>query len=124
MNYIIETPFSDNVLTRDADRYEYMGTQALALPEFALGGPSVDWVGYAALETKRLGRMSRPEKPSLTFVGDDEDIVSIPAIRKMHGDWSSGELRIVESARHEIMMEVSAVRSQFLTESLAFFGQD
>lgn len=123
-NYIIHTPFPVNVLTRDADRYQAMVAQASAFPEFALGGPSVDWVGFATSESKRLVKMPRPTMPSLTFLGSDEEIVSVPAIHKMHANWPSGELRIIEGARHELMMESSAARDQFLTESLAFFDQD
>jgi len=120
-NYVIESPFSENMLTSDQAYYDYLGRHARAVPAFALGGPSFDWVGYAAYETKRLGRLPRPKKPVLTFLGGDEQIVSVPAIRDMHRDWSWAELRIVAGARHEIMMEVNAARSQFLAESVAFF---
>jgi len=123
-NYLIETPFPENMLTADQAHYDYLGRHALTVPAFALGGPSVDWVGYAAYETKRLGWVPRPKKPVLTFLGGDEQIVSVPAIYNMHRNWPSAELRIVDGARHEIMMEVSAARGQFLSEGLAFFQAD
>lgn len=121
-NYVLDTPFPDNMLTTDKTHYDYLAAHASALPEFALAGPSVDWVGYAAYETKRLSNLPRPNKPVLTFLGGDEKIVSIPAIENMHRNWPSAELRIVDGARHEIMMERETARSRFVTEGLAFFA--
>ena len=123
-NYVLDAPFAENMLTTDQAYYAYLGTHAQAVPEFALGGPTVDWVGYAAYETKRLGRLARPQNPVLTFLGSDEQIVSVPAIHNMHRNWPSAELRIVDGARHEIMMEQDMARSRFLTEGLAFLQAD
>jgi lysophospholipase len=53
-------------------------------------------------------------------VGGDEDIVSVPAIRQMHADWPSGELRVIEGARHELMMETPALRGRFMSETFEF----
>ncbi len=119
-NYIVDTPFSENMLTTDVAYYDYLASHALAVPEFAVGGPSIDWVGYAAQETKRLAALPRPKMPILTFLGGDEKIVSVPAIHDMHRNWPSAELRIVDGARHEIMMESGPARSRFLTEGLEF----
>lgn len=120
-NYIVETPFDENMLTTDLDTYNWLGEHALAGPEFALGGPSVQWVGSATRENNRLRQLPRPTLPVLTFVGTLEQIVSIDAIKRLHSDWPSGELRIVEGAKHEVMMETARLRDRFFTETLAFF---
>ena len=122
-NYVLATPFEDNMLTKDRATYDYLAEQARKVPEFALGGPTIDWVGYAARETKALRYGRRPDIPVLTFLGADEEIVSVPAIEKVHDGWSSAELRIVDNARHEIMMEAPAARGRFLKESLTFFEE-
>lgn len=120
-NYIQATPFSDNMLTTDAETYDYLKRHADEVPEFALGGPTVDWVGHAALETRRLRRGPQSDLPVLTFLGSDEEIVSVPAIRDMHASWQSGKLVEIAGARHEIMMEAPAFRGRFLEETLLFF---
>ena len=95
--------------------------QAEVVPEFALGGPTIEWVGHAAHETRALRAEKRPGLPVVTFLGADEEIVSTAAIHNVHKTWPSGELRIVGGARHEIMMEAPAARGRFLTETLEFF---
>lgn len=120
-NYVLATPFDGNMLTTDRETYAHMTRHAEAVEAFALGGPTLDWVGYAAHETRRLRRAARPGIPVLTFLGSDEQIVSTGAIRQVHRNWPTGELRIVDGARHEIMMEAPAVRGRFVTETLEFF---
>lgn len=119
-NYVQDTPLDDNMLTTDRDTYAYLLRHADAVPEFALGGPTMDWVGYAAQETRRLRAAPRPDVPVLTFVGGDEQIVSVPAIHQVHANWPSGELRVIEGARHELMMEAPALRGRFMSETFEF----
>ena len=120
-NYILATPFDQNMLTTDAETYDYLARHAEAVPEFALGGPTMTWVGGAAWETRRLQAAKRPKVPVLTFVGSLEEIVSVPAMRRMHAKWPDAELRVIEGARHEVMMEAPAMRGRFLEETLSFF---
>ncbi len=121
-NYVTETGFETNMLTTDRETYEWLGRHASSAPEFALGGPSVQWVGSATREIDRLFAAQRPSVPCLTFVGSDEQVVSIDAIRKFHADWTAGELRMVDGARHEVMMEAPPIRKRFLSEMLEFFA--
>ena len=120
-NYVLATPHPENMLTSDQATYEWLAQQAETVEEFALGGPTIDWVGYGAWETRRLRQAKRPGIPVLTFLGADEEIVSSTAIHDVHRNWPSGDLRIVEGARHEIMMEAPAARGRFLSETLDFF---
>ncbi|MDJ0640222.1 MAG: alpha/beta hydrolase [Paracoccaceae bacterium] len=121
-NYVSDTGFDENMLTTDPDTYAWLGSHAASAPEFALGGPSVQWVGEATLENDRLYRLPRPPIPVLTFVGTQEMIVSVSAIERMHADWESGELRVIQGAKHEVMMEAPAMRNRFLSETLEFFS--
>ncbi len=123
-NYVLETEFADNMLTSDPEIYAELARHAQAVPEFALGGPTIDWVGYATRETRNLRRAGRPHVPVRTYLGSDEDIVSTSAIHRMHENWSTGDLRIVNGARHEIMMEAPAARDRFIAETLEFFRGD
>ena len=121
VNYITETGFTENMLTTDRATYDWLGRHAAAGPEFALGGPSLQWVGAATRENQRLFAAKRPELPVLTFLGSDEKIVSPEAIRRFHANWPSARLIAGAGARHEIMMETHALRRRFFDETLAFF---
>lgn len=120
-NYVTDTAFDENMLTTDRETFDWLAEHAMAEPEFALGGPSVQWVGSATQENDALHALPRPKIPVLTFVGSREEIVSVPSIRKLHADWPSARLRVVEGAKHEIMMERKPLRDRFLQETLAFF---
>ncbi len=120
INYITETEFQENMLTSDRETYAWLGELSASAPEFSLGGPSVQWVGSATQELDRLFAAPRPALPTLAFVGTDEKIVSIDAIHKFNRDWPSCEVRVVESARHEMMMEAPEIRQRFLSETLSF----
>ncbi|AZQ66072.1 alpha/beta hydrolase [Silicimonas algicola] len=123
-NYIADTGFVENLLTTDRDSYDILGAYAAAEPMFALGGPSVHWVGEAAKEGRALMRMPRPDVPTLTFLGTLEQVVSITAINRIHADWPSAELRLVEGAKHELLMEAPAIRAQVLSQTLEFLAPD
>ncbi len=123
VNYITETGFRENMLTTDRETYAWLGEHAAAAPEFALGGPSVQWVGSATRELDRLFAAPRPETPTLTFVGTDEQIVSIDAIHRLSRDWPSSEVRVVDGARHEMMMEAPSIRQRFMSETLEAFSE-
>ncbi|MGR3513938.1 MAG: alpha/beta hydrolase [Paracoccaceae bacterium] len=122
-SYLTDTNFSENMLTTDKDTFAWLCGHAAAVPEFALGGPSVQWVGSATLELDRLFRKPKPRQPCLTFVGTAEEIVSVEAMERYHKGWPTGALHVVEGAKHEMMMEAPAIRDRFLTESLAFFSK-
>lgn len=121
VNYVTETDFESNMLTTDRTTYDWLAAHA-EVPEFALGGPSLQWVGAATTEFKRLYASPRPKQPVRTYLGTNEAIVSAQAIRRFHANWPSAELRIVEAAKHEIMMETPALRRRFLDETTSFLA--
>ena len=121
-NYITETGFQENMLTTDRATYQWLGMHAEADEAFALGGPSVHWVGEATKETAALAALPRPELPVLTYLGTEEAIVSANAIQRIHSDWPSAELVIIEGAKHELMMEADAYRRHFMDGAIAFFA--
>jgi lysophospholipase len=123
-NYATDTEFQSGFLTSDPDHYAYFEKHALTEPRLALGGPSLHWFSEANREMRALARLPRPELPVLTFVGDDELIVSVPAIQRMHANWPSGELRVIPGAKHELMMEAPDLRRQFMDVALEFLDAD
>jgi len=121
-SYLVDTEFAENMLTTDAETFAWLCSHVASDPDFALGGPSVQWVGSATQELDRLLKLEKPSVPCLTFVGSREQIVSVEAMERYHAGWTSGELRTVDGAKHEMMMEAPSIRQRFLSESLAFFS--
>lgn len=103
--YVLATPFEENMLTRTPDGLEYMARQVRDEPQLALAGPSIQWVHAAHLETRDLARQASPDLPCLTLVGENERIVSKPAIRARVASWKGAELIDVEGGEHEVLME-------------------
>jgi len=123
-NYVASTEFEENLLTTDAPTYGRLVQNASTEPAFALGGPSIHWVGQAAVEGFRLARLARPDLPVLTFLGSREGVVSLGAIRRIHAKWPSANLHIVPDAKHELMMETPERRRQFFDVMFEFLASD
>lgn len=121
-NYVCEADFDTNMLTSDKETYLWLAEHAQTVPEFALGGPSIQWVGSALQELRRLLSTKKPSVSCLTFIGSHEQIVSAEAIEDYHRAWEPGELRHVDGAKHEMMMETPHIRGRFMRESLEFFN--
>lgn len=108
--YVLAEPFEDNMLTTDPAMYEMMRDQFRAHPELSLGGPSFVWLREALAETADLTRRAAPGLPCITWLGTNERIVDKNRIHKRMARWTGGELRMVEGAEHEVLMEVEALR--------------
>lgn len=119
----IETGFAENPLTSDPDHFAYLVRQIMSEEQFRLGGPSIHWLGEALKECRRLAVTTRPSLPVLSFIGSDETIVDNESIRRMHAAWHDADLRLVEGARHELMMEAPDKRAEFLGGVLDFFDE-
>ena len=116
------TGFAENPLTTDRDHFEYFSRQMASEEQFALGGPSLHWLSEALGECRKLRGLPRPEVPVLTFLGTDERIVSKRSVVAMFNKWQDAELRLVETARHELMMEAPEIRLNFIDSAVQFFA--
>lgn len=121
--YVAEAPYEDNLLTRDAEMYAFMQRQVTAHPELAIGGPTLQWLGQALIETRRLMAMPAPDYPCLTVLGVSERIVHIEAIKRGMAAWPGAEFVLVPDAEHEIMMERPPVRQMFYDRAAALFDR-
>lgn len=119
--YVLIEPFEGNNLTKDRDMYDYMIRQTKAHPEIALAGPTLNWLHEALKETRALARMAAPEVPCLAFVGSDEAIVDVPAIRAQMAKWPGSRLKVVEAGDHEVMMDPPAARGRLFDRIAAHF---
>jgi lysophospholipase len=116
------SPFAGNPLTSDAGMFEWISDQISRHPMLGLGGPSMQWT-YAALEEMaRLYVAPLPSLPVLAFLGSDERVVSASVIRSQVSKMPQGELVICDGARHEILMECEAVRTELWRRIDSFLG--
>jgi lysophospholipase len=121
VTYVLEAPFENNVLTRDADMYAFMQRQLTAHPELAIGGPTLRWLHEALSETRTLARMNAPDIPCVTIFGRQERVVNVNSIHRQMKKWHGAGLDIVDDAEHEVMMEGPAIRARFFDRAAAFF---
>ncbi|WP_231701005.1 alpha/beta hydrolase [Aliiruegeria sabulilitoris] len=119
--YVLEAEFEDNTLTTDRQMFEWMGSQVRAHPELGLGGPSMTWLHAAFTELRALRGKPAPDLPCLTWVGSNERIVDVPAIRQRMATWPKGELAEIAGAEHEVMMEPEATRRAFFDATAGLF---
>lgn len=121
-SYVATAPFDGNELTNDPEMYAYMRGHLKAVPELALGGPSLHWVNEALREMKALERMPSPMLPCMTALGTAENIVSTSAIRKRMARWPGGTLDVFQNGRHEVMMELPEMRTRYFDHVAALFS--
>jgi lysophospholipase len=119
--YLLQTPFEGNVLTTDREMWAYMRDQVRAVPEFALGGPSLAWLGAALAECSALAAQAAPNVPAICALGTLEKVVDVPPVHLRMAGWSNGQLDLYPGAEHEIMMEGPAVRARFFDRAAALF---
>lgn len=120
-SYTVIAPFEDNLLTRDPEMFAYMKRQLAEVPELTLGGPTNGWLRAALRETGALMASPAPKVPALTFLGDNERIVSPGAIKDLMGRWPGGELVIVKNGEHEVMMELPETREMVAQRIISHF---
>ncbi|MDJ0992251.1 MAG: alpha/beta hydrolase [Dinoroseobacter sp.] len=119
--YILTTPFEDNLLTRTKEGLDYMARQVRHEPQLALAGPSIGWVHAAHNETRDLARHASPDIPCLTMMGENERIVSKPAIYDRVTAWRGAELITVPGGEHEVLMEGPETLEPLLARIEDFF---
>jgi len=119
--YVLVAPFENNKLTTDRDMYEYMQRHARAYPALGLGGPSLRWLHEALTETRILAKHPSPDVPCLTLLGTNERIVDVPRVHQRMARWPGGQLKLVEKAEHEVMMESAEMRARIFDQIAQFF---
>ncbi|QCO57655.1 alpha/beta hydrolase (plasmid) [Pseudorhodobacter turbinis] len=120
--YLAATPFKGNVLTKDAESYAWLQSQARNHPELTLGGPSLRWLDAALRECRTLGRLPSPDLPAICMVGDAEKVVAATAIHARMAHWPKGRLKAIAQAEHELMAEFPQSRRRFYDAATALFA--
>ena len=121
--YVEKTSFAKNVLTTDAEYYDWMRQHLVAEPKLGLGPPTIGWLARAIEETKALARASVYPGPVLAILGGAEEVVAPSAIRDYAKRQPACELLEVPGAKHEIFMECAAMQDLAWRRIDAFLDQ-
>jgi lysophospholipase len=119
--YLLQVPFEGNVLTTDREMWAYMRDQVQAVPDLALGGPSLAWLGAALRECSALAALPAPALSAICALGTAEKVVDVPPVHLRMAGWGTGQLDLYPGAEHEIMMEGPATRKRFFDRAAALF---
>lgn len=120
--YVETSPFEDNQLTTDPDKYAFLQMQAKAHPELVLGGPSMSWLYTALYETRDLTNLPAPSTPCLTYLGTQERIVQPGPIHTLMQRWNNGRLEMLEGSEHEVLLERPATRARIASGLAELFA--
>lgn len=119
--YLLQVPFEGNVLTTDRDMWNYMRDQVQAVPDLALGGPSIAWLRAALKECAALAAMPAPKVPAICALGTAEKVVDVPPVHLRMAAWGNGQLDLYPGCEHEIIMEGPATRKRFFDRAAALY---
>lgn len=125
---IATKPFDGNRLTGDAVRYARNSALSATARHLSIGDPTIAWVRTAFTLMARLNAPSAARDvrvPTLVIASGQDRVVSTPAIERFAARLKTGQALILPTARHEILMETDAIRSQFWAAFDAFIpGED
>ena len=120
-NYAQTVEFDDNRLTNEKGMYQYWVEQANIHEDLLIGGPTMGWLRAALQETKILRSIPTPDVPCIAYCGDEDVIVDERAMRDCLENWSSGVLKHIEGAKHELLFERKSTRSRIINDLQVFF---
>ena len=108
--------FDGNVLTSDPQRFQRFAHLLAAAPELAVGDPTIGWINAAFRLMADFADGEYPRRvltPMLVFSAGDDRIIDSRAVERFVHRLKAGSLIALPAARHEILMERDAIRSQF-----------
>ena len=111
-----ERQFDGNPLTSDEDRFSILPNLVRRNPALEVGGPTFGWVSAAFRSMAILTGENYVEKissPIGILVGDADVIIDLEAARSIARRINDCRFQLLESAKHEIMMENDRLRRQF-----------
>jgi lysophospholipase len=120
---IEEQDFATNRLTSDPVRYARNAGVLAVAPELGVGDPTIGWVNAAFRQMRRFADPEFPRNlrtPMLLLTAGRDQVVENDAIERFAQQLDIATLIAVPGARHELMMERDALRTQFFAAFDAF----
>lgn len=120
-------PFSGNLLTSDAGRFERNRKLMTTSGDLGLGGPTAAWTRATIKAQDRVtdsGFSSTIRIPTLMVAGGNDKVSDNKSIEQLVGQMRSASFVMLQGARHEILHEQDAIRDQLFAAIDAFFPGD
>jgi lysophospholipase len=116
-NEVLEaTPFEENPVTSDRERFLRSRMVLETAPTLGLGSPTIGWLRAALRSIAKINAPDYPlrvELPLLLFAAGADRIVSTQAIEEFGLRLKVGTHVLIPQAKHEILQETDNVRSHF-----------
>jgi lysophospholipase len=116
-NEVLETtPFEENPVTSDKERYLRSRMVLETAPGLGLGSPTIGWLRAALRSIARIRAADYPtrvELPLLLFAAGADSIVSTKAVEEFGLRLKVGTHVLIPQAKHEILQETDDVRGHF-----------
>jgi lysophospholipase len=116
-------PFKGNRLTSDPTRYARNAALAADAAHLSVGDPTVRWVHEAFRFMHRMNDPNLPLQvtvPTLVIAAGHDPIVDAKVVERFASRLKTGSALVLPTARHEIVMEVDAIRDAFWAAFDAF----
>ncbi len=110
------TPFEDNPLTSDRERWSRNKAVLDVAPQLGLGSPTIGWLRAALRSCEKISQpefADRVTVPMMLLAAGDDEIVSTRAIEDFAVRLKVGSHVLIPGARHEILQENDFVRQRF-----------
>ncbi|MEE7457751.1 alpha/beta hydrolase [Methylorubrum populi] len=120
---IATKPFSGNRLSTDPVRYARNAAAAREVGAGAVGDPTIAWLASAYRAMRRLAKpatIRRIRTPCLIIAAGADPVCSTPATERFAARLKTGHLIVLPGARHEILTESDAIRTDFWAAFDAF----
>jgi len=116
-NAVLEaTPFAENPVTSDAERYLRSRMVLETAPQLGVGSPTIGWLRAALRSSAKIRAPDYPrrvELPLLLFAAGADSIVSTQAIEEFGLRLKVGTHVLIPQAKHEILQEADPFRGHF-----------
>lgn len=110
------SPFRGNALTHDKTRFSREAERLRENPGLALGSPTLGWLDAAFRSMKMVEQeafCAAIKTPVLLVYGGEETVSSPLHQARLGGMLGAGRTVCISGARHEILQETDALRTQF-----------
>jgi lysophospholipase len=116
-------PFAENSITSDQPRYARTTAIVQAVPDLAIGDPTIGWTNAAFRLMRQFedpDYARRTLTPILVIAAGADRVVSTPAIEQFASRLKAGRFITIPYAAHDILLERDSFRSQFWAAFDAF----
>lgn len=108
--------FKKNPVTHDKPRHDRCQGLIAEEPRLAMAGPTIGWVAAASDATEAFstpGAFAHVRIPVLIATAGEEQLVDNTSHELVAHELPDARHLVIEGAKHEILMEVDAIRTQF-----------